>query len=230
MEPVSQGELLVEDCPQEDVLSRIRIRPVRILVPIDLESAPAAVLRYASGAALKFGSELVLFYAFDDPECRHASRVEKQLWKYLSAVRTRHPTARLFVRAGVVGDEVKAVAASVGAGLIVMSRDYYHRFLSWMVREEAGLLTIQGMPCPVALVDAPDAATDGAGGEASIVPAFGGSPGTSIMLTEQSPEHPPAMVRYAVWSLSARSRLRDRDARTRLNRGRFRGRHCMHNG
>lgn len=230
MEPVLPGEVLVEDCPQEDVLSRIRIRPVRILVPIDLqeESALAAVLRYASSVAIRFGSELVLFYAFDDPEGRNASRAEKQVWRCLAAVRTRHPTARLFVRAGIVGDQVKAVAASVGAGLIVMSRDYYHRFLSWLAREEAGLLAIQGMPCPVALVDTPDTTDDGLAVEASVASAFGSVPGTSIVRKDQPSEQPPPTVRHAVWSLSARSR--SRDARARLNRGRLRGRHCFAHG
>jgi hypothetical protein len=224
MEPVSEGELLVENGLQEDLLSRIRIKPIRILVPIGLESSPVAVLQYASGAALKFGSELVLFYAFDDSDCRNASRVEKQLWNCLSAVRVRHPTARLFVRAGIVCDQVKAVATSVGAGLIVMSRDYYRRFLSWLAREETGRLAIQGMPCPVALVDAPNAATDDAGLEASVASAFGSPQGDSTGPKEQQPEQ-PAMMRHALWSLSARSRLRD--ARSRPNRGRFRGRHGL---
>jgi hypothetical protein len=219
MEPVPGGALLVENRPQEDLLSRIRIKPVRILVPIGLESASAAVLLYASGTALKFGSELVLFYAFDDPECRNASRVERQLWKCLSAVKIRHPTARLFVRAGIVCEQVKAVAAAVGAGLIVMSRDYYRRFLSWLTREEAGLLAVEGMPCPVALVDAPDAAADGSGVEVSVASAFSNSQGASAAPNKQR----EPTVRHAMWSLSARSRLRD--VRNRLNRGRFRGRH-----
>lgn len=221
MEPVREGELLVEIRPQEDLLSRIRIKPVRILVPIGLESASAAVLLYASGAALRFGSELVLFYAFDDPEDRSASRVEKQLWKCLSAVKIRHPTARLFVRAGIVCEQVKAVATSVGAGLIVTSRDYYRRFLSWLAQEEGGLLAIRGIPCPVALVDAPHAAAEGPGLEVSVASAFGDPPGASAAPKEQ----PGPMVRHTLWSLAARSRLRD--ARNRLNRGRFRGRHCF---
>jgi hypothetical protein len=221
MEPVQEGELLVEVRPQEDLLSCIRIKPVRILVPIALESVSAAVLLYASGAALKFGSELVLFYAFDNPECPNASRVETQLRNCLSAVKARHPTARLFIRAGIVCEQVKAVATSVGAGLIVMSRDYYRRFLSWLAREEAGLVAIQGMPCPVALVDAPEAAAEGPGLEASVASAFNDAPGASAAQKEQ----PEPMLRHAVWSLSARSRLRD--ARSRLNRGRFRGRHCF---
>jgi hypothetical protein len=222
MEPVQEGELLVEIRPQEDVLSRIRIKPVRILVPIGLESASAAALLYASGAALRFGSELVLFYAFHDPEDRGASRVEKQLWECLSAVRIRHPTARLFVRAGIVCEQVKAVATSVGAGLIVTSRDYYRRFLSWLTREEAGLLAIRGMPCPVALVDAPEAAAESLEGlEVSLASAFSNPPGASAAPKKQ----PEPMVRHTLWSLAARSRLRD--ARNRLNRGRFRGRHCF---
>lgn len=221
MEPVREGELLVEIRPQEDLLSRIRIKPVRILVPIGLESASAAALLYASGAALRFGSELVLFYAFDDPEDRGASRVERQLWNCLSAVKMRHPTARLFVRAGIVCEQVKAVATSVGAGLIVTSRDYYRRFLSWLGREEAGLLAIPGIPCPVALVDAPHAAAEGLGLAVSVASAFSNPPGASAAPKEQR----GPVVRHTLWPLSARSRLRD--ARNRLNRGRFRGRHCF---
>ena len=154
MEPVQEGELLVEIRSQENLLSRIQTKPVRILVPIALETASAAALWHASTLALKFGSELVVFYAFDDPECRNASRVEGQLRNWLSAVRVRHPTARLFLRAGIVCEQVKAVASAVGASLIVVSRDYYRRFLSWLARDKAGVLAIQGVPCPVALVDA----------------------------------------------------------------------------
>ncbi|MBV8901327.1 MAG: universal stress protein [Verrucomicrobia bacterium] len=221
MEPVQEGELLVEIRPQEDLASRIRIKPNRILVPIGMESASAAVLLYASGAALQFGSELVLFYAFDDPECRNAARVEKQLWNCLSAIRRRHPTARLFVRAGIVCEQLKSVATSVRAGLIVMSRDYYRRFLSWLTREEAGLLAIRGMPCPVALVDAPDAAIGDSGVETNVASAFSHSSGAS-----PAPDEPTGLVmRHATWSLSARSRLRD--VRNRLHRARFRGRHCF---
>lgn len=222
MEPVREGELLVEIRPQEYLLSRIHIKPDRILVPIALESAAVAVLLYASEAASKFGSELILFYAFDDPECRNASRIEKQLSNCLSAVRTRHPTARLFIRAGVVCDQLKAVAASVGAGLVVMSRDYHRRFLSWLAREDTGLLAIQGVPCPVALVDAPDATAEDFGLEASVAAAFSHSSGGSAAHAER----PDPAARHAMSSLTARSRLRE--VRNRLHhRARFRGRHCF---
>jgi hypothetical protein len=221
MEPIQKGELLVEIRPQEDLSSRIRIKPVRILVPIAWDPASASVLRYASGAALNLGSELVLFYAFDDPECRNASRVERQLWKCLSAVKIRHPTARLFVRAGIVCDQVKAVAGTVGADLVVMSRDYYRRFLSWLAREEAGVLAIGGMPCPVAVVDAPDIGVEGLEPEETVASVFSNPPAASGAPNEQ----PEPMVRHAVWSLAARAR--SRDARNRLNRSRFRGRHYL---
>ena len=221
MEPVQEGGLLVGVRPHEDLSGRIRIHPIRILVPIGLESASATALGYASGLALKFGSELVIVYAFDDPECRNAARIEGQLWKWLSSIRTRHPAARLFLRAGIVCEQVKAVAKAVGAGLIVMSRDYYSRFLSWSAREEAGVLAIPGMPCPVALVDVPDSAIESLGPEMAVALDFG----TVLGVPAVPKERPKPMPRHAVGPPAARARLRG--SRSRLHRARFRGHHCL---
>lgn len=221
MESVQEGELLVEIRPQEDLSSRVQVRPDRILVPIGLEPGSAAALRHASGLALEFGSELVLFYAFDDPECRNASRVEGQLRNLFSAVRVRHRRVRLFLRAGVVCEQVKAVASAVGAGLIVVSRDYYRRFLSWLAREEAGVLAIPGIPCPVALVDSTNSGAEGLGAEVIVAPV-----GSEVLAAATMPKVPPRpMARHALWSSATRAR--SRGLHGRLNRGRFRGHHAF---
>lgn len=223
MKPVQKGELLFGVGSGKDLLSCIQVKPDRILVPIALEGASAAALSYASDTALSFGAELVLFHAFDDPECRNASRIERQIWSCLAAVQTRHPAARLFLRAGTVCEQVKAVAGAVGAGLVVMSRDYYHRFLSWSVQDKGGVLTVEGMPCPVALVDAPDRPMEGAAAmETAVVPALADAPPHPATAPVG---HPRPVTRRTAWPLSARVGLKA--SRKGLNRGRLRGPHCF---
>ena len=104
--------------------------------------------------ARSFGSELALLYAFQDLASAEISRVEAELSGYFSALRLRHPKARLFLRPGLGCEQVKAVANALGADLIVTSHDYHRRFLSCLTHAEAGALTVQGVPCPVVRVNA----------------------------------------------------------------------------
>jgi hypothetical protein len=46
------------------------------------------------------------------------------------------------------------VANALGADLVVTSNDYHRRFLSYLTHEETGILRVQGVPCPVVVVNA----------------------------------------------------------------------------
>jgi nucleotide-binding universal stress UspA family protein len=146
--------LLVEVHSDEELPAGFCVNLNRILVPTALEGASATALQYASTLALSFGSELVLLHVLEDPACAKASRVEAALWRCFSAIRAQGVRARLFLRAGLVGEQVKAVASALKANLIVTSTDYHRRFLSCLAHEDSGASSIQGVPCPVVLVNA----------------------------------------------------------------------------
>ena len=126
----------------------------RILVPTALDKASAVALDYASALARRFGSEVALLYAFEGSDYAESSNIEAKLRTCFSALRLRHLKARVFLRPGPTGEQVKAVANALGGDLIVTSRDYHRRFLSYLTRIETGILRVQGVPCPVMLVNA----------------------------------------------------------------------------
>ena len=126
----------------------------RILVPTALDKASAVALDYASALARRFGSELAVLYAFEDSDYAGSSVVEAKLLACFSALRLRHLEARLFLRPGPTSEQVKAVANALGADLVVTSNDYHRRFLSYLTHEETGILRVQGVPCPVVVVNA----------------------------------------------------------------------------
>ena len=126
----------------------------RILVPTALDKASAVALDYTSALARRFGSEVALLYAFEGSDYAQSSNIEAKLRTCFSALRLRHLKARVFLRPGPTGEQVKAVANALGADLIVTSRDYHRRFLSYLTRIETGILRVQGVPCPVVLVNA----------------------------------------------------------------------------
>jgi nucleotide-binding universal stress UspA family protein len=119
-----------------------------------LDKASAVALDYASALARRFGSELSLLYAFEGSDYAQSSCVETKLRACFSTIRLRHLKARVFLRAGPTGEQVKTVANALGADLIVTSRDYHRRFLSYFTYAESGILRVQGIPCPVVLVNA----------------------------------------------------------------------------
>jgi len=116
----------------------------------------AVALEYSSALARRFGSELALLYAFEGSDYAQSSNIEAKLRTCFSALRLRHLKARVFLRAGPTGEQVKAVANALGADLIVTSRDYYRRFLSYLTHRQTGILKVQGVPCPVVLVRLPE--------------------------------------------------------------------------
>ena len=145
---------LVEVRPDEELPADFCVSLRRILVPTALEKASAVALHYASALARRFGSELALFYAFEGSDYDQSSCVETKLWACLSTIRLRHPKVRVFLRPGPTGEQVKTVANALGADLIVSSHDYHRRFLSYLTQAETGILTVQGIRCPVVLVNA----------------------------------------------------------------------------
>ena len=126
----------------------------RILVPNGLDEDSAVALDYASALARRFGSEISLLYSFEDSDYARGARVESELRTCFSELLLRHLQARFFLRPGPTGEQVKAVANALGADLIVTSSDYHRRFLSCLTHEETGILKVQGVPCPVVLVNA----------------------------------------------------------------------------
>ena len=125
----------------------------RILVPTSLDKASAVALGYASALARRSGSELAVLYAFEDSDSAGSSVVEAKLLACFSALRLRHLEARVFLRPGPACEQVKAVANAFGADLVVTSSDYHQRFLSCWTYAETGILRVQGVPCPVVVVN-----------------------------------------------------------------------------
>lgn len=148
------GGWLVEVNSDEELPAGFCTNLRRILVPTALDGASTTALQYASAVALGLGSELALLYVFEDSSCAKASCVEAELQRCLAAVRAQGVRARLFLHAGLVGEQVKSVASTLEANLIVTSTDYHRRFLSCLAHEDGGALRIQGVPCPVVLVNA----------------------------------------------------------------------------
>jgi nucleotide-binding universal stress UspA family protein len=153
-QPPGNGGALVEVRPGEALPTGFCVNPHRILVPSALDYPSAIALACASALALRFGSELALLHVLEDPACAKASRVEAALWRCFEAVRAQGVHARLFLRAGVVVEQVKAVASALGASLIVTSHDYHRRFLNCLAHEDGGTSTLRGIPCPIVLVNA----------------------------------------------------------------------------
>lgn len=152
-QPESGGSL-VEVNSDEELPAGFCVNLRRILVPTALDGASATALRYASTLALGL-SELALLYVFEDPSCAKASRVEAELQRCFSSVRVQGVRARLFLRAGLVGEQVTVVASALKANLIVTSHDYHRRFLSCLARGDNSASVIRGLPCPVVLVNMP---------------------------------------------------------------------------
>jgi nucleotide-binding universal stress UspA family protein len=149
-----KGAWLLEVRSDEGLPAGFCVSLRRILVPTALDKAWAVALDCASALARRFGSELALLYAFEDSNYAQSSRVEAELWKCFSALRLRHLKARVFLRPGPTGEQVKAVANALGADLIVTSSDYHRRFLSCLTHAETGIVRAKGVPCPVVLVKA----------------------------------------------------------------------------
>ena len=126
----------------------------RILVPTALDQASAVALDYASALARRFRSELAVLYAFEDSDYAGSSVVEAKLLACFSALRLRHLEARLFLRPGPACEQVKAVANALGADLVVTSSDYHHRFLSYYDSRRTDTLRVQGVACPIVVVNA----------------------------------------------------------------------------
>jgi hypothetical protein len=55
--------------------------------------------------------------------------------------------------AGPTGKRVKDVANALDAGLIVTSCNYHRRLLNYLTHTPTGTLRLQGVACPVVLVD-----------------------------------------------------------------------------
>ena len=145
---------LVEVRPDEELPANFCVSLRRILVPTALDKASAVALDYTSALARRFGSELALLYAFEGSDYAQSSNIEAKLWTCFSALRLRHLKARVFLRPGPTGEQVKAVVNALGADLIVTSRDYHRRFLSYLTHRESGISRVHGVPCPVVLVNA----------------------------------------------------------------------------
>jgi nucleotide-binding universal stress UspA family protein len=153
--PPADAGRLVKVQSGEELPAGFCVNLHRILVPTALDDASTTALEYASSLALAFGSELALLHVLEDPAGARASRVETELQRRFAAVRARGLHARLFLRADLVCEQVKAVASALKANLIVTSHDYHRRFLSCLAQEDAGgSAMIQGVPCPLVLVNA----------------------------------------------------------------------------
>src|SRR5208283_852791 len=120
------------------------------------DKASAVALDYTSALARRFGSGLALLYVFEGPDYDQSSNIAAELRTCLSALRIWHLKTRVFLRPGPTGEQVKAVANVLDADLIVTSCDYHRRFLSFLTYREAGILRVQGVPCPVVLVRLPE--------------------------------------------------------------------------
>ena len=68
-----------------------------------------------------------------------------------SALRLRNLKTRVFLEPG--REQVKAVANALDADLIVTWCDYHRRFLNYLTDAPTGTLRLQGVACPVVLVD-----------------------------------------------------------------------------
>jgi nucleotide-binding universal stress UspA family protein len=145
---------LVEVRPDEELPADFCFNLRRILVPIAFEQASAVALDYASALARRLGSELAVLYAFEKSDYAQTSNIEAELRRYCSALRLRHLETRVFLRPGPTGEQVKAVANALGADLVVTSSDYHRRFLSYLTHAETGILRVQGVDCPVVVVNA----------------------------------------------------------------------------
>src|SRR5689334_13248858 len=111
-------EMLSEGEPEAGLWAGRSAHAHRILVPTALDDASALALGYALSLASRFDAELTLLYVFEGPACARALRLESELWRCFSTVRARRPNARLFLRVGLVGQQVKAVAETIGTDLI----------------------------------------------------------------------------------------------------------------
>ena len=147
---------LVEVRPDEELPAEFCGSLRRILVPTALDKASAVALDYTSALARRFGSGLALLYVFEGPDYDQSSNIAAELRTCLSALRIWHLKTRVFLRPGPTGEQVKAVANALDADLIVTSCDYHRRFLSFLTYREAGILRVQGVPCPVVLVRLPE--------------------------------------------------------------------------
>lgn len=144
---------LVEVRPHEELPPDFCVRPRRILAPTALDEASAVALDYASALARRFGSELTLLYAFEGSDYTQSSNREAELRTCCSALRLRDLKTRVFLKPGPPGEQVKAVADALDADLIVSSCDYHRRFLSYLTHAPTGTLRLQGVACPVVLVN-----------------------------------------------------------------------------
>lgn len=145
---------LVEVRPNEEPPADFSFRLRRILVPIAFDEASSVARDYASALAQRFGSELAVLYTFQNSDYAQSSNVEAELRTFCSTLRLRRVKYRVFLRPGPTGEQVKAVANALGADLIVASSDYHRRFLSYLTRAETGILRVEGVACPVVVVNA----------------------------------------------------------------------------
>lgn len=82
-----------------------------------------------------------------------SSNREAELRTCCSALRLRDLKTRVFLEPGPPGERVKGVANALDADLIVSSCDYHRRFLSYSTDAPTGTLRLQGVACPVLLVN-----------------------------------------------------------------------------
>jgi nucleotide-binding universal stress UspA family protein len=148
-----KGAWLVEVRPDEELPPYCSVNPRRILAPTALDEASAVALDYASALARRFGSELALLYAFEGSDYAQSSNIEAELRTCCSELRLRDLKTRVFLEPAPPGEQVKAVANALDADLIVTSCDYHRRFLNYLTQAPTGTLRLQGVACPVVLVD-----------------------------------------------------------------------------
>jgi len=148
-----KGPWLVEVRPDEELPPDFCVRPRRILAPTALDETSAVAVDYASALAWRFGSELALLYAFEGSDYAQSSNREAELRTCCSALKLRNLKTRVFLEPGPTGERVKDVANALDADLIVTSCDYHRRFLNYLTHAPTGTLRLQGVACPVVLVD-----------------------------------------------------------------------------
>lgn len=138
---------------------------MRILVPVDLEPASGALLRYAVQLATRLGAELAVLHVYTSEAAMAALR-EAGLFLDLYAGRLRSELSYLLTQAGgagrhdrievIEGQPVEAIVArarQLRADLIVMGT-HQRRGLSRLLMGSVAEGVVRRAPCPVIL--APD--------------------------------------------------------------------------
>lgn len=135
---------------------------VRILVPVDLEPASGALLRYAVGLATRVGAELTVLHVYT-AEAAMAALREYGLFLDLYVERLRSELSYLLIQAGgawrpdrievIQGHPVEAIVArarQLPADVIVMGT-HQRRGLSRLLVGSVAEGVLRQAPCPVIL-------------------------------------------------------------------------------